>query len=497
MASEIMLNEWLDHLIIIGATILAYILLNYLRNIRRRNKLLASYGPNICIPPHHHSYVPFLGSAVEMGKGIRLFIDKYSTKFGEPLFTANIAGKHSLFIGDSDHLTMIYTHSRQVDGFALQKQFTRNVLGITSASDELAMFGSDSKAAIKQYHKYLFTDEELNKTVKTAQDIFNTLLPQLTNNKSTDGWYRHDLYRLVRTCIFEASVEPFLSKYIATQENSELFSSFDAGVPLMFGNAPSFLTKDATSARNTLLKRISDSKFIDQGSELIKDRQNLNLPDNVYQRTALGLLFASVGNSIPSVFWCLYHILSDPVAYDSIQNEVDGIIEKKKQTGEGDMLVLSLEELQGMKLLSSTFSESLRLYHGAFTVREATDNFVYDTKKKGQHKYLIEKGTRIMAFQSTLHHNSELFDEPETFQYDRFVHKNTDKDIRPFGGGSRLCPGRKFIRFEVQAFISMLMVNFDMRIVDGESKPDINYAMQGVGVSQPDRKVMIEIRPKP
>ena len=40
------------------------------------------------------------------------------------------------------------------------------------------------------------------------------------------------------------------------------------------------------------------------------------------------------------------------------------------------------------------------------------------------------------------------------------------------------------------------MVNFDMRIVDGESKPDINYAMQGVGVSQPDRKVMIEIRPK-
>ena len=101
-----------------------------------------------------------------------------------------------------------------------------------------------------------------------------------------------------------------------------------------------------------------------------------------------------------------------------------------------------------------------------------------------------------MAFQSTLHHNSEIFDEPETFHYDRFILKNTEKDIRPFGGGSRLCPGRKFIRYEVQAFISLLMVNFDMRIVEGESKPDINYAMQGVGVSQPDRKVMIEIRQK-
>jgi len=133
MASEIMLNEWLDHLLIISGTLSVYVLLNYLRNIRRRNKLLASFGPNVCIPRHLASYVPFLGSAIEMGKGIRRFIDKYSTKFGEPLFTATIAGKHSLFIGDSDHLTLIYTHSKAVDGFALQKQFTRNVLGITSA----------------------------------------------------------------------------------------------------------------------------------------------------------------------------------------------------------------------------------------------------------------------------------------------------------------------------------------------------------------------------
>ena len=152
-----------------------------------------------------------------------------------------------------------------------------------------------------------------------------------------------------------------------------------------------------------------------------------------------------------------------------------------------------------MEVLSSCFSEALRLYHGAFTVREATDNFVFDPKKKGQHKYLIQKGTRVMAFQSTLHYNEALFEEPEMFQYDRFLPKNgvqkqvTEQNIRSFGGGTRLCPGRKFIRYEVHAFVALLMSKFDMRIVKDSPRPNINYSMQGVGISHPDTSVMVEI----
>ena len=438
-----------------------------------------------------------------MGKGIRVFISKHSAHFGEPLFTATIAGEHSLFIGDSDHLHMIYTHSRQLDGFALQKQFTRNVLGVTDRDDEEQTFNMDgeNKIAVKQYHKYILSGDELNKTIEKAQDIFTTMIPQLIDDSSAsiDGWHRHDLYGLVRELIFEASVEPFLSKHLATKENSELFQKFDKGVPLMFGHAPSFMTKEADTAREELLKRIADGRFIKQGSELMKARKKeLQLSDNVFQRTGLGLLFASVGNSIPSVFWCMYHILSDPIAYKAVQAEVDSVVEK--QNRKGGTIVLSLEELKKMEVLSSCFSEALRLYHGAFTVREATDNFIFDPKKKGQPKYLIQKGTRVMAFQSTLHYNKALFEEPETFQYDRFLPTNgvqkqvTEQNIRPFGGGTRLCPGRKFIRYEVQAFVALLMSEFDMRIVKDSPRPNINYSMQGVGISHPDTSVMVEIR---
>ena len=73
----------------------------------------------------------------------------------------------------------------------------------------------ENKIAVKQYHKYILFGDELNKTIEKAQDIFTTMIPQLIDGSaSIDGWHRHDLYGLVRELIFEASVEPFLSKHL-------------------------------------------------------------------------------------------------------------------------------------------------------------------------------------------------------------------------------------------------------------------------------------------
>lgn len=38
------------------------------------------------------------------------------------------------------------------------------------------------------------------------------------------------------------------------------------------------------------------------------------------------------------------------------------------------------------------------------------------------------------------------------------------------------------------------MLNFDMRLAEGETRPGIDLVMQGVGVSHPDRDPKVEIR---
>lgn len=176
----------------------------------------------------------------------------------------------------------------------------------------------------------------------------------------------------------------------------------------MFGEAPSFLVAKAADARTSLIDIISDDRFVGEGSDLMKARMGLDFSSNSFVRSALGLLFASVGNSIPAVFWCLYHILADPVAYEAVRTEVEGVINSRKMNSGNDDAgpsSFSLEELDHMVLVKSCFQEALRLYHGAFTTREAREDFVFDPKKPRQPKYLIEKGTRVMAFAAVIHHD--------------------------------------------------------------------------------------------
>ena len=418
-----------EHLVLLAVS--GLYLLRRKPTSRLSNAKLSRYDdPNVLLPPHVTSYVPYLGSALEMSKGIRKFIAKYTAKFqNQPIFTATIAGDHCLFIGDPDQVTMVYNgkYARYLDDYALQKQFTRNVLGVTNDVEEEEIFSDLTKEANRQYHHYLFADGELNKTVMEAQDIFQDILPQMIAGRddTSSGWQQKDLYRFVRNCVFKASVAPLISRHLATDEASKLYEAFDKGVPLMFGEAPSFLLKDAASARKSLIDIISDDQFVQEGSDLMKARTGLNFSRNAFVRSALGLLFASVGNSIPAVFWCLYHIIADPVAYQAIREEVDGIAKsRKKQDGSSDANKLpsfSLEELDQMVLVKSSFNEALRLYHGAFTTREATEDFVFDPKKPGGQKYLIEKGTRVMAFPAVIHHDEEVFEEAETYRYDRFA----------------------------------------------------------------------------
>merc|ERR1711862_103321 len=98
-----------------------------------------------------------------------------------------------------------------------------------------------------------------------------------------------------------------------------------------------------------------------------------------------------------------------------------------------------------------------------------------------------------------------IYVNPDKFQFDRFTQSQriykyrsgkslTHPPLVVFGGGSHLCPGRKFISNEIKLLLAILMTNFDMKICEGETHPQINFAAQGIGISVPDRDVKIDIK---
>jgi len=461
-------------------------------------------------PPHVVSWIPFLGSALEMNQGLtREFIHKYARKFNSPAFTATIAGRKCLFIADSQYIPMVWKDTKEIDDLALQRKFLMNVLGLTEKEADITFAQEnkgDAKMALTQIHNHVLSKDLLSGVLRKAQDYLlqtlNTIFTAHSSEGNMDEWIKFRMFDFVRKTVFKASIGPLISTSVATDEVFELFLAFDAGVPLLFGQAPSFMTKKVRKSRQDLLALFLLPEFLHGASPLMKERDDtLYMPKEMLARMNLALFWGSVGNSLPGVFWTLYNIISDPLAYNACRGEVLAVVARKESSRDW----FTMDELDQMPVLHSAFQESLRMYHGLFSVREVVKDFLLNPKESSPTtaKYMIKKGTNIMALPNVMHYDPDIFKDPNVFQYDRFLDPtarslkgNTllSSHLRPFGGGAHLCPGRKFIAYESQAFLAMMFVTLDMRLVEGESRPGILYGLQGISVAHPDRDPKMEVR---
>ena len=419
------------------------------------------------IPPHVHSWIPFVGSAVAMGQnGIAHFVISKAKALAEtqktgtqnsgrvPVFTATILGDKCLFIADpADLMAAVFGARIQkyLDVVSLQKQFVKNCLGATTAEIDF-MFAPDvMKASVPLYHHYLFKGQQLEQSMARVQEYFHQWIPSVVD--ATGDWKRYNLYDLVGEAVFKASTGPFLSDICPKSETVySNFRAFDQGVIALFNSVPPFLLKSTIAARDSLLNLVKSKDFWTQASPLMHDRRELlvrdSLSEEALDRANLGLLWASSGNSIPAVFWMLARLLEDPVAWRACVDQVKEIMAKRTDASSSGF---TLDELDQMTLLESSFWEALRLYQANITARKVVQDFCFETAS-GQ-KYWITKGTKIMAYWEVLHRDPHVHDSPLEFRYDRFVDKDkvykfasgktlTHGPVVPFGGGSHLCPGR-------------------------------------------------------
>lgn len=316
-------------------------------------------------------------------------------------------------------------------------------------------------------------------------------------------WRRVSIFDFVRQAIFFASLGPLMSNILMKNQMLHNFNQWEEGIALLFAGAPSFLTSKARKARKEILDVLQSKEFEDRCSPLFHERianhKEAKFPRQTFAKGNLGVVFAIVGNSIPAVFWTFYNILKDGDAYQACCNQVREIASKRESGRE----FFTLDELDEMTLLHSAFQETLRRYMGVFNTRVVTEDFLINPKETKKVKYMIEKGTRIMASPQAMHYDPSIFDEPETYIYDRFANPNAksktgntplSSHVRAFGGGAHLCPGRRFIAYKSRAFAAMMMVYLEMKLVEGQPEIDIRLDHQGIGVDHPDGEVLMEVR---
>lgn len=111
--------------------------------------------------------------------------------------------------------------------------------------------------------------------------------------------------------------------------------------------------------------------------------------------------------------------------------------------------------------------------------------------------YVIQKGTAVWIPVYALHHDPNLFPNPEQFDINRFSSENIKNrapvSYLPFGDGPRNCVGLRFGIMQARVGLATLILNFDFSVCD-ETVIPLKIAPEQF-IMSPKGGVTLKVRP--
>ncbi|KAK4171531.1 putative 25-hydroxycholesterol 7-alpha-hydroxylase [Triangularia setosa] len=462
-------------------------------------------------PPLAATAVPFLSPLVGLVKWSMGFYTHMRDKYKNlPIYTLRLPGIR-LYIVNSTHLIPV-----------VQRQWRILLFPPVSArASEVAMGGSKEAldiiredmvtdtgfmhAFIKATHPALSSGSALDELNGDAMKVLTASLDKVVDQGSKKAsmfdWIRHELLMATTDSVYGPH------NPLRDLGNEEAWHRYHPTIMfLMLNVLPLWAFRSAIKARDQLAKAFRDyhvNRHYAQGSVYIQRWTehfvSRGIPADDIGRCHNGGMFALVANTIPTAFWMVYRVFSDPSVTDDCRKEVLKAVTVKEENGVQVFIVRARTIKESCPTLVSTFQEVFRVHGMANSVRIANEDHLLDGK------YLIKKGGIIMMPARVQHHSKDVWGEDvEVFNARRFIRKPGEPRPNPvafrgFGGGTTLCPGRHFATTEILLFTAMLLLRFDILPAAGGEwvMPTTEKSSQAEAMEQPDYDIDIELRPRP
>lgn len=214
-------------------------------------------------------------------------------------------------------------------------------------------------------------------------------------------------------------------------------------------------------------------------------------------RLEVGVLLGILANTVPTVFYMLVRVLSDPDLLRDIREEIE-TTSIQYDAGESTYYLRILTMREKCALLYSTFQEILRVHALGSSVRYVREDILL------QDQYLLKKGMIVQMPMAVMHSDPLAWGtDSKDFKPRRFLKlpdnakefKTNTTAYRPFGGGASLCPGRHFVTSEAMALTASFILRFDITAVDGDWQiPPQKQESMATNVFPPIEDIRVEIR---
>jgi cytochrome P450 len=202
------------------------------------------------------------------------------------------------------------------------------------------------------------------------------------------------------------------------------------------------------SVQQDLLQILMDARYHD----------GKGMSDELVLSESMQLLVAGHETSSNALSWILYLLSSRPDCLERLRQEFDSVL------GEAP---LSYSDVPKFEFAAQVIQEALRLYPPFWMV----DRMALSDDRAGD--LAIPRGSTVIVFIYGAHHSPEYWENPESFDPERFTKAN-EKFHRPFsflpfGAGPRGCIGGNYATLQILMILSVLLRKYDLRLAPGQT----------------------------
>ncbi|KAH8898550.1 cytochrome P450 [Thozetella sp. PMI_491] len=457
-----------------------------------------------CIIP-----IPFIGPIIEMRWKKSNFPLYMKAKFPEPIYTIRVPGKRFYFVNSKALIAPIQKQYRTLSFDPAIIQGVRSILGVSPVTLDIMNRGVTPGSEISFLARLNRAVHPSLSAGSAALDAMNRgvveILERSLSEFAEKGPTVIKMYDWIRRTVMVATTDIMFGpgNPFKEPENVDAWIEFETkGMPLLALDVlPDWMMREGIRARETLvtaMDRYMIKRSLGEASDFLQRRVEFYLqegvPENDISRLAVADNIAFSSNLIPTEFWFLYHLFSDPVILKDCREEIEMAVQHK---ADGTHLINFDYVKNSCPVLQSTWREVFRVHGFGLVPRRALADHMLDNR------YLIKKEGTVFTPYRVQHHDPNNWGVTQgEFDYKRFLRgsglaRHDPAVLRGFGNGAHLCPGRHFASAEILLFTTLVILRFDAKPVGGSwPRPSVERSSQVAAVDQPDHDLHIELQPR-
>ncbi|XP_010933628.1 ent-kaurenoic acid oxidase 1 isoform X2 [Elaeis guineensis] len=222
--------------------------------------------------------------------------------------------------------------------------------------------------------------------------------------------------------------------------------------------------KLAAMLKVELEKRKQRKSETDENNDLmdslmrVKDEEGKQLSDDEVVDNMITFVIGGYKSTALAMMWALYHISKSPEVLQRLREE-NTVISKRKK---GDFI--TMEDVSQMKYTAKVVEETIRLANPASSIFRVANR---DVDYKG---FVIPKGWQVLVWIRSLHIDAKNFDNPLSFNPERWNRPPEPGTYQVFGGGPRICAGNMLARLQLTIILHHLALGYKWELLNPKAK---------------------------